>query len=399
MISLKLALWNIKGKKFKYTIIFLLLFVTSLGVYAGEVLQNSMKKGLEVTQSRLGADIIVVPEGFVSQTEDALFKGKACTLNFERSWESVLRETEGVNKISSQLYITSLSDADCCDGSIQLIAIDLLNDFAVGPWIGEHHITDLENDEIILGASFNKEVGDYVTYYNRQFKVIAVLDETGAGYDKSAFISYEAARLMADDERNKNSFPFSSKEDVTSMVLIKVDENVDPMVLKNDIEKKYGEKGIAIYSVTSKVNELAEEAAKFQIFGTVMNVEIIILASIALFAVHTITTFQRRNEIGSMLTVGIGKNKIISIFLLEYVMVAVMSLVSAIALISIVIVFFRNAIQNLLGVPFIPVQGLDSLRIILRLILVHIVVLCCSVTSSFYWICKKNPSDMIKEVA
>ena len=130
-----------------------------------------------------------------------------------------------------------------------------------------------------------------------------------------------------------------------------------------------------------------------------MNVEIIILAGIALFAVHTITTFQRRNEIGSMLTVGIGKNKIISIFLLEYVMVAVMSLVSAIALISIVIVFFRNAIQNFLGVPFIPVQALDSLRIILRLILVHIVVLCCSVTSSFYWIYKKNPSDMIKEVA
>ncbi len=398
MVSFKLAYLNIRGKKFKYCIIFLLLFITTLGIYAGEVLQNSMKKGLEITQSRIGADIIVTPEGFVSQTEDALFKGKACTLNFERSWENILRKEEGVNKICSQLYIASLSDAACCDGNVQLIAIDLENDFAVGPWIVERNITSLKDNEIILGASFNKKVGDYVTYYNKQFKVLAVMDETGAGYDKCAFMSYEAAMQMVADERNKNKFPFTANDEVTSMVLIKADENSDPMMIKNDIEKQYGKEGISVYSVTSKVNELAKEVQKFHIFGTIMNIWILLLASIALFAIYTITTFQRKNEIGSMLTVGIVKSQIIHIFLLEYVMVSIAAFVLAIVLISIVIIFFKSAIQNSLGLPFIPIQGLDGLAIILRLIVIHIVVLCCSVSSSLFWIYQKSPSDMIKEV-
>lgn len=398
MICVKLAWLNIKGKKFKYTVIFALLFITSLAVYAGEVIQNSMKKGLEVTRNRIGADIIVVPDGFVSETEDALFKGKACTLNFKRDWESVLKDTEGVDKTSSQLYLASLSDSACCDGNVQLIAVDLSNDFSVGPWIEEHDIRTLKNDEIILGASFNKKAGDSVTYYNKKFRVLAVMEETGAGYDNCAFISYEAAREMAEDERNKNSFPFSADEDVTSMVLIQVEENEDPMLLKKNIEKEYGSEGIAVYSVTSKVSELAGELTKFEVFGTVMNVCLILLAGIALFAVFTITTFQRKNEIGSMLTVGINKRKIINIFLLEYVIVSGVALLSAIVLISVVTVFFQNAIKNLLEVPFILVQGSDSIGIILRLIAVHILVFICSVSSSFYWIYKKNPSDMIKEV-
>lgn len=398
MISIKLAWLNIRGRKFKYIIMFLLLFVTSVGIYTSEVLQNSMRKGLEITQDRMGADIIVVPNGFVTETEDALFKGKACTLNFERSWETILREVEGVSKVSSQLYLASLSGGYCCDGEIQLIAIDLPNDFAVGPWIEKNHITNLEADEIILGASFDKEAGDYVTYYNKQFKVLAVLDQTGSGYDKSAFISYEAAIEMAGDERNKNSFQFSVDENVASMILIQVDENVDPMIIKSSIEKEYGTEDIAVYSVTSKVNELAEEVMEFQTFATIMNVWIIFLTSIALFSVHTITTFQRKNEIGSMLTVGVGKRKIIGIFLLEYVIVSVIALVSAIMIISIVTIFFQNWIKDFLGLPFILVQGTDSLRIILKLITVHLLVLICSVTCSFYWIYKKNPSDMIKEV-
>lgn len=398
MIKIKLAWLNIKGKKFKYAIMFILLFITSLGVYAGEVLQGSMEKGLKITGNRIGADIIVVPDGFVSQTEDALFKGKPCTLNFDRGWETALQQVEGVDKISSQLYIASLSDSSCCEAEIQLIAVDMDNDFAVGPWIEDHNITKLEADEIILGASFNKKVGDYVTYYNRRFKVLAVMEETGAGYDTCGFISYEAAGEMAADERNKSSFPFRAEDEVISMVMIKAEENADPMVLKNNIEKKYGTEGIAVYSVTSKVNELADNVAKFQIFGTVMNIWIIILAAIALFAIYTITTFQRKNEIGSMLTVGIGKGKITGIFLLEYIIVSFTALVLAVSIMSVILFFFRDAVKNLLEVPFILVQGADSLQIILKLAAVHVVVLVCAVPCSFYWIYKKAPSDMIKEV-
>lgn len=398
MINLRLAWLNIRGKRFKYTIIFLLIFLTSIGIYTGDVLFTSMKKGLKITQDRIGADVIVVPDGFVSEAEDALFKGKACTLNFDRQWEAKLRKTEDVRKVTSQLYLATLAGASCCDGEIQLIAIDLPNDFVVGPWMKMNNITRLQDDEIILGSSFKVEKGEYITYYYRKFKVVAVLDETGAGYDKSAFISYEAANRMAFDERNKNTFPFRKNENVISMCFLRITEGKDPMKVKSNVEKQYGAEGIAAYSVTSKINEFSKKVLEFQRFGNIMNVWIVLISSIALFAIHTITTFQRKNEVGSMLTVGIGKRRMIYIFFLEYILVTCISIVSAICVINVGVFFFQSEIKNLLELPFILIQFTDSMRIIAKLFGMNALIIIWSVLWSFYWIYMKNPVDMIKEV-
>lgn len=399
MINIKLAWLNIKGKQFKYTIMFLLIFLTSIGLYTGDVLLTSMKKGLEITQDRIGAEVIVVPDGFVSEAEDALFKGKACTLNFNRQWEAILQKTEDVSKVTSQLYLATLSGASCCDGEIQIIAIDLPNDFVVGPWIKENNITNLQDDEIIVGSSFKVKKGDYITYYNRKFKVIAVIDETGAGYDKSAFISYEAANIMASDESNRNTFPFQKNENVTSMIFLRITAGTDPMTVKSNIERQFGDEGIAVYSVTSKINEFSKKVMEFQTFGNIMNVWMILISTIALFAIHTITTFQRKNEVGSMLTVGIVKQRIIHIFLLEYILISVIAIVSAISTINVVMFFFQNEIKNLLELPFILIQMSDSFRIIAKLLGINVLIIIGSVLCSFYWIYMKNPAEMIKEVS
>ncbi len=396
-MMLKLALFNIKGKKFKYSIMFLLLFITSIGIYASDILLQSMEKGLITTKEQIGADIIVVPEGFVSEVDDALFKGKACTLNFDRKWEYVLQDMEGVKNISSQLYIATLSGVECCDGEAQLIAVDFKNDFSICPWTKEDSIRNLSKDEIILGSAFDNEVGDFVNYYNKKFKVKYIMSETGAGYDKSLFISYEAAIEMIADEKNKNMFPFNKGEDLASMVLIQVDAGVDPMSLKSEIEKSYGAEGIAVYGVTTKINELLDKMMEFKMFGTILNVWVTVIVVIALFAVNAITTFQRKNEIGSMLTVGIEKRKIIYIFLLEYIVVSMAAIISSIFLINVFVYFFQNHIKNILELPFILIYGLDSLKIVLKLIVINILVLIGSVISSFYWIYKRSPSEMIKQ--
>lgn len=397
-MMVKLALFNIKGKKFKYTIMFLLLFITSIGIYASDMLLQSMEKGLNTTKEQIGADIIVVPEGFVSEVDDALFKGKACTLNFDRKWETILQDMEGVKNVSSQLYIATLNGAACCEGEAQLIAIDFKNDFTIYPWTEEDSIRKLSKDEIILGSSFDNEVGDSVTYYNKTFKVKSIMSETGAGYDKSMFISYDAAIDMISDKKNKNMFPFNKGEDTASMVLIQVDAGIDPMSLKTEIEKNYSSEDISVYGVTTKINELVEKMMEFKVFGTILNVWVTVIVVIALFAVNTITTFHRKNEIGSMLTVGIEKGKIISVFLLEYIVVSMVAIISSVFLISVLVYFFQNLIKNVLGLPFILVSGMDSLKIILKLIVINIVVLKGSVISSFYWIYKRSPSEMIKEV-
>ena len=351
-----------------------------------------------IINDRIGADVIVVPEGFVSDTEDALFKGKVCTIKFDTKWNDIISKENEVEKVCSQLYIASLNGASCCDGEVQLIAINLENDFVIGPWIKENNISSLDDDEIIVGASFKVKKGDYITYYNKEFKVISILDETGGGYDKSVFISYSAAKKMSEDKRNKITFPFHIDENASSMEFIKLKKGVDPEKFKIAFEKKYANQEISVYNESSKMEEFADRILEFQVFGKIMNIWIMLISGISLLAINTITTYHRKNEIGSMLTVGIEKKKIISIFFLEYIMITVIATLSSTILMGGFLYFFKEWIKGILNLPFVLVNGVTVLKIILNMSITNLLVLLCSVTISFFWIYKRNPADMIKEV-
>lgn len=96
MDIIKIAWKNIKKKKFKSVVVFLLIFLTGFGIFGGKILCGSLENGLKLTKDRMGSDMIVVPKGFVSAAEDALFNGKACTLIFDKSIEDKIASVAGV---------------------------------------------------------------------------------------------------------------------------------------------------------------------------------------------------------------------------------------------------------------------------------------------------------------
>ena len=124
----KLAIKNILYQKFRTSILLCLLLFSTIGIFGGSLLNHCMKDGLNTTIDRIGADIIVVPDKFVSDVEDALFQGKACTVNFDAAWKEKLGNVEGVSQTGTQLYMASLGTFDCCEGTVQMIAVDLNSD-------------------------------------------------------------------------------------------------------------------------------------------------------------------------------------------------------------------------------------------------------------------------------
>lgn len=397
-ITLQIALQNIRKKRFKYIAVFTLLFLTAIAIFVGGVLLDSMKAGLRMTKERIGAEVIVVPDGYVSAVEDSLFKGKACTLTFDRKWETRMKQLPEVEKVSAQLYLATLSAASCCEGETQLIAIDWSSDFTITPWLKEQGITELQPDEIVVGSSALKKKGDIVTYYNKKFRVKAVLEHTGMGYDQSCFVSFEAARELIEDERNKALAQLKRQKDPISMVLLKVKTDVDAMTLKHNLERTYQEDDISIYSISSKLSALADQVQQFDVFGIIMNVFVILLAVISIFTIITITTYIRKNEIGSMLSVGIGKNRILSIFLLEYGIVALAAFLTAVAAASLVLFPFQMAIAQAVNLPYVKSSIGSFLALCGEILAIDIGIVLVSSVYSFTWIWRKDPAEMVKEV-
>ena len=93
-----------------------------------------MRQGIKSTTERAGADIIVVPDEGTEDIRDSLFAGKPCSVFFDRSMKEAVEQVEGVERVSGQMYVGTLS-ASCCSLPVQMIAFDPETDFVVQPWL------------------------------------------------------------------------------------------------------------------------------------------------------------------------------------------------------------------------------------------------------------------------
>ena len=110
------------------------MLILSAALFTSRVLTESMKTCIDKTVDRIGADVIVAPGEYESDLSDSLFSGGLCSFYFEKSLMDQVKKTDGIDKISPQLYIASL-DAACCSVPVQIVAFEPESDFIVQPWM------------------------------------------------------------------------------------------------------------------------------------------------------------------------------------------------------------------------------------------------------------------------
>ena len=393
----KFALQNIYHQRFRSLIFFFLVFIASTCIFGTDVFMENMESGVKYAENKIGADIIVVPSDYSDDAKEVLFEGNACTILFRESPAEELKTVEGVKHVSEQLYLETLK-MDCCSAAgVQIIAIDIHSDFAVGEWLKNKGIETLGADEIIVGSDCGLQVDDKIGFYDNIFRVAAVLEETGMGYDESAFISFEAADKITADPQYKDMF--DEKTGLSSMVLIDVDEGYEAdTVRKNIISNSYND-GISVYSTSKLAEKLVSQVNYFRYLSYIMNAFVILLAAVALFSLITITFHQRRNHVGSLLSVGIGKKKIIQVFLLEYIYLMFTGIIAGIVLTIIFFMPLHSVIKQSLNLPY-KFIGFDRVALLsLKTIVINFVILLLAASLSFYRIMKYEPAILAEEQA
>ena len=125
-----ISIQNLISRRFRTICLCCLVAVLSFTVFSGFTLTYSLKNGLKSVEHRLGADLMIVPEGNKTNTKVALLRGEPGAFYFEKNTESIISGIEGVSKISSQFFLSSLSTG-CCSFPIQLIGYDPKTDFVI----------------------------------------------------------------------------------------------------------------------------------------------------------------------------------------------------------------------------------------------------------------------------
>lgn len=389
--SYNLARKNIDNKKARsYTMIFLVAILTFI-LFMSSFIISSLKNGMNSLSDRVGADIIVVPEGYDSKITGAILRGEPNTFFFNRDVLDKIKKLDGVDKASAQVYLATLS-AGCCSFPIQVIGVDFEDDFSVKPWLEKQIKKPLKKSEVVVGANIKGTIKSTVRFFNQEFVIKGRLAKTGMGFDNSVFMTIEETNRLAKEYEKIIHHPVANDKDTISSVMVKIDKNANPKEVAKTIKEQF--KGEKVYPLLPQniMTQISDSAKNMVSYSYVLIALIWILAFFVLSLVNTLSVKERKREFATIRILGATKKKLKDIILTESLLIngtgAVIGAVSSL----IISISFNNAFSTMFKMPFLR---LNILYIILMLLITIILGTILGPLSSILAISKMNKEELL----
>jgi putative ABC transport system permease protein len=327
-------------------------------LFSSQFLMTGAEQSLDTGISRLGADILVVPEEYTALGETVILTGKPTSFFFDDSGYEKIAKIPGVSRASPQIYIATLF-ASCCAAPVQMIAIDPETDFTVATWLRENPGVTLGKDDIIIGSSIIQNPGNDLMFYGHNFHVIGWLEPTGTGVDNSVFTRFEDAFVMADESGEKAVKKLTIPEGMVSAVLVKVEPGTSPSEVASEIQLQVpGTKTILHSGLLHAVSEQLGAITRL-LNASTLAVTIVLIPLLGV--VSAMVTHERRKEISILRALGATKGFVIRLMLAESFSLAIIGGLIGIGISAGLLVIYQDFIMYSLKIPFIIPSPLSLL--------------------------------------
>ncbi len=274
---------------------------------------------IQLTADRLGADLLIVPEGARTAAQDILVENRATSFYMDKSLVDRVRAVDGIDTVSYQTYLVTLTGLCCSVPSSMVVAFNQDTDFIVKPWLKEKLGRPLRKGEAIVGSesAFNIGLGlvdvDGMLFGN-VFRMVGVLDKTGSGLDTAVFISDDNI-----DDIVKNG-KTTIKPGQISVIFAKIKKGADLYKVMSDIENSIIEVDVVMRKDVGK-NLITALGDIRKIFYLTLSLS----TSLSLFLVWAIFSAianERTREVGIMRALGAKENHVAKLFLIEVLVLA-----------------------------------------------------------------------------
>ena len=319
-------------------------------LFSSQFLMSGAMQSLDAGISRMGADILIVPEENARAGQTIILTGHPTSFFFEDSGFEKISRIRGVAQASPQIYIATLF-ASCCAAPVQMIAIDPENDFTISAWLVENPGVKLGKDDIIIGSNIIQVVGKDLMFYGHNFHVAGVLDRTGMGVDNSVFTRFEDAYTMAEESELYAVRKLTIPKGMVSAVLVRVEPGASPSGVAAEIEKQVpGTKAIMPDGLLHAVNgQLA--AVMLLLNGSTFAVTVVSIPLLGV--VSAMVAHERRREISLLRALGATRGFIVRLMLAESFALAGIGSLIGIAAAAGILVIYQDYITYSLQIPFI----------------------------------------------
>ena len=312
----EIAFKNIQNKSVRSASLIILTAILTLVLFLSSFLILSLRNGMHSLANRMGADIIVVPEGYDSKIRGAILRGEPNTFFLDKSVVEKIRKIDGVEIATPQLFIATLS-AGCCSFPIQVIGFDSDTDFVVKPWLATQAKLPLEKGEVLVGHNIVGDMHEHVKFFNQEFIIRGRLAKTGMGFDNTVFVNFEEAIRLVKEYEKVLKLEDKDHENMISCVMIKVDNSVDPVEIQNKIRNEFAGQGVYPLLSQSMMNEVSTSTQDMIKYVYILIALVWLLVFLVLTLVYSITIKERKREFATLRILGASKKHLRRIILSE----------------------------------------------------------------------------------
>lgn len=374
-ITLKrLPLENLKRKPLRTAALLVAAACLSAIFFGGSLISMNLAQGLNSMRARMGADIMVIPNGTHTKAEALLTNGGSSTFYFTNNIEDLVRRSPGVQKASAQTYISSLS-AGCCAEKLQIIGFDPDSDFVIGPWIYSQHKKTLHKGEMIAGANVLVSYKNTVRLFGHQWPVVAQLAKTGTSIDNSVFVRRESVQQVVEysTKVHHTAIPKEYAEKAISAVLVKVRKGYSAKQVAQNIKKTTGLSSIGIVFPGGITATTQANLGVFTRSLTFIIAACWIVGLLVLIVVFATSLNERKKEFASLRILGFTRKMLLGVATRESAILGFVGGVIGVASASLIIFPYSSLISSQLQLPYLevtalPVIALMAVSIVLSLL-------------------------------
>ncbi len=369
LTTVTIAFHNLKRTLFRTVGLILLVAMFAFTLFGGTVLSKSLENGMNGLSKRLGADILAVPYGYEADIQSALLRGEPSTFYFSASTTGKIASVEGVEAVSPQLSIATLS-AGCCSYQLQLIGFEPETDFVIQPWLSSSLDHPLADGEIVVGSNINAKPGQKLRFFNQNFLIAARLDKTGMGFDTSVFMNLSTAKQVARASERIQAHPVAENADLISSVMVKIKNGYDVKDVANNILQAYAKGGVHVVVAKNMISDISGSLRRLTTYILALEGVLWILAVVVLIVVFSVTLNGRKREFSVFRVLGATRSKLVRLILCESCLISVFGTVAGTFAATLIVFPFSTYISSLLGLPYLqPSFGALSMVVALSFLI------------------------------
>jgi len=351
----RLALQNLGRRKARSLLLMAAVAIGTGVIFTGAALMRSIDLSMALGLTRMGADLMVVPDGALTNITAALLTVEPTDLVLDADALAKAR-VDSVGRYAPQKILrVQHSGIGDHHEAVDFVGFDPARDLTIQPWLAEKINRPLQADDVILGAGRAAPLGSQVLIFGKPHTVYGRLARTGVGiHERGVFLPLAAFDTMARQIPAGEGTPAVAASDKVTGFLVQLAPDATTLQARFAILSSL--KGVKVVTGDSTLSGIRQGLSA--LLNGLLALMVLLFASLALMVsvLFSAIVTERRVELGLLKAIGTQRSQMIGMLMIEAVIATGLGGVVGVIIGGLIMRFYEHSLIYYLeriGIPFI----------------------------------------------